>query len=237
MSFNPIKKDRASKIVIEQIKSAIQNGDFLPGDKLPPERDLAKQFSLSRGVVREAISVLESKGVVEVKPGIGVFFAKNEQEELFRLLNSLLENEDSSLIELLELRQSIESQAAYYAAERRSKRELEKIKYALDKLEDCFEKGKVAAVEDFEFHMAVAEASHNSMMVHTLSLISDSIIHGLNESRTDALMIPGQDKLAMDEHKKIYEAIKNMDPDRARKAVITHLESVKKYKNALDQES
>ncbi|QGQ44380.1 FadR/GntR family transcriptional regulator [Metabacillus sediminilitoris] len=235
MSFNPIKKDRASKIVIEQIKNAVQKGEFSPGDKLPPERDLAKQFSLSRGVVREAISVLESKGVVEVKPGIGVFLVTNEQEEVFQLLNALLENEDSSLIELLELRQSIESQAAYYAAERRSKKELDKIKAALDKLESCFEKGRVAAEEDFEFHMAVAEASHNSMMVHTLRLISDYIINGLYESRTDALMIPGQDEIAMDEHKRIYAAIKDMDPVRAHKEMITHLENVKKYRSVLNR--
>lgn len=235
MSFNPIKKDRASKIVIEQIKNAIQKGEFSPGDKLPPERDLAKQFSLSRGVVREAISVLEAKGVVEVKPGIGVFLVTNEQEEVFQLLNALLENEDSSLIELLELRQSIESQAACYAAERRSEKELDKIKAALDQLESCFEKGKVAAVEDFEFHMAVAEASHNSMMVHTLRLISGHIINGLHESRTDALMIPGQDGIAMEEHRKIYAAIKDMDSERARKEMITHLENVKKYKNLLDR--
>jgi len=235
MSFNPIKKDRASKIVIEQIKSAIQNGDFLPGDKLPPERDLAKQFSVSRGVVREAISVLEAKGVVEVKAGKGVFLNTNAQEDLFDLLNSLLEHEDSSLSELLELRQSIESQAAYYAAERRTNKELDKIRDAMNKMEDCFQKGMVAAQEDFEFHMAVAEASHNSMMVHTLRLISDFIIQGLYESRTDALLIPGQNKIAMEEHKKIYIAIRDMEPESARIAMINHLESVKKYKSVLNK--
>ncbi|MDM8150092.1 FadR/GntR family transcriptional regulator [Priestia megaterium] len=235
MSFSPVKKDRASKVVIEQIKNAVKKGDFLPGDKLPPERDLAKQFSLSRGVVREAISVLESKGIVEVKPGIGVFLVDNEQEQLFDLFNSLLRNEDSSLIELLELRQSIESQAAYYAAERRSESELYKIKKAMDKLEYCFEQGKVAAQEDFEFHMAIAEASHNSMMVHTLRLISDHIINGLYEAGADALKIPGQDKIALDQHKDIYLAIKDADPELARKAVITHLDSIKTYKNALEK--
>lgn len=235
MSFNPIKKDRASKIVIEQIKSAVQNGDFLPGDKLPPERDLAKQFCVSRGVVREAISVLEAKGVVVVKPGKGVFLNTNAQEDLFDSLNSILENEDSSLIELLELRQSIESQAAYYAAERRTKKELDKIKDAIDKLEACFQKGMVAAEEDFAFHMAVAEASHNSMMVHTLRLIADFIIQGLYESRTDALLIPGQDKIAMEEHKKIFDAIRDREPEAARQAMINHLESVKKYKRELNR--
>lgn len=237
MTFNPIKKNRASKIVIDQIKTAIQKGEFLPGDKLPPERDLAKQFSVSRGVVREAISVLESKGVVEVKPGKGVFLSTNPQEDLFELLNSLVENENSSLIELLELRQSIESQAAYYAAQRRTQRELDKIEDALNKLEACFLEGKVAAEEDFQFHMAVAEASHNSMMVHTLRLIADVIIQGLYEARSDALLIPGQAKIAMEEHKKIFQAIKDKDPESARNAMINHLENVKKYKSELNRKN
>ncbi|NEU31447.1 FadR family transcriptional regulator [bacterium LRH843] len=234
MRFNPIKKDRASKIVIEQIKNAIQNGDFLPGDKLPPERDLAKQFSVSRGVVREAISVLEARGVVEVMPGKGMFLNTNSQEDLFDLINSLLENEDSSLSELLELRQSIESQAAFFAAERRSEIELEKIKDALGKLEVCYQEERVAADEDFEFHMTIAKASHNSMMVHTLRLISDIIIQGVYESQTDAFKITGQDKIALDGHKKIYLAIRDKDPEQARKAMITHLESVKNYKSILN---
>jgi GntR family transcriptional repressor for pyruvate dehydrogenase complex len=233
MSFDPIKKEKVHEIIIKQIKENIEKGELLPGDKLPSERELAQSLSVSRGVVRQAMSVLEAKGIIEIKQGIGVFLIKNERESMLKKLHSIFSETDIHLIELLELRQCIEGQAAAYAAERRNERDLFKIKQALDKLEAAVDKGDVAADEDFQFHMAVAEASHNSMMVQTLRLLSDAFIKSLYKARSEALLIPGKSQSVVEEHYEIYEAIKNADPERARKALLLHLENTKNQGNEL----
>jgi GntR family transcriptional regulator, transcriptional repressor for pyruvate dehydrogenase complex len=228
MDYAPIKKQRVSDIIAERIKHSIENGNIKPGEKFPSERDLASTLSVSRGALREAISILEAKGIVEVQPGRGVYLVNNSQTELLRLMNSILHEERTYLIELLELRQSIESQAAYLAAGRRNEQDLLKIKLALDRLETSIIRNEVAAQEDYDFHLAVIEASHNSMMVHTLRLISDALIKGFHQARSEAMLIPGKTQIVLEEHKEIYRAIKEADPEKARRALVFHLENVKK---------
>lgn len=237
MMYTPIKKQKLHELIIHQIKQSIEDGQLSPGDKLPSERELAALFSVSRGAVREAISVLGAKGLITVKPGIGNFLSSNPKLELIELFNSISNEEHVLLVELLELRQSIEGQAAYYAAQRRTEQDLEKIEDALARLEQSVSENQVAAEEDFKFHFSVIEASHNSMMVHTFQLVSGACMKGLFEARIDALDKPGKPQQVLAEHREIYQAIKDADPERARLAMIVHLENVKVQVSASMQET
>lgn len=228
MTYSKIKKQKVYELIIEEIKKLLEDGRLAPGDKLPPERELATLFSVSRGAVREAMSFLEARGFIEVKPGIGNFLIPNTRAEVIQMFDSIVNEKDVLLIELLELRQSIEGQAAYYAAERRTATDLEKIKSALKRLEQSVKSDEVAAEEDFEFHFSVIRASHNSMMVHTLQLVSDACLKGVYEAQMGAIQIPGKRQQVMEEHYEIYHAIRDSNPERARRAVIDHLENVKK---------
>lgn len=223
--YSPIKKQRVSDIIVDKISHSIKNGDLKPGEKLPSERELSNYFSVSRGAVREAISVLEAKGILEVRPGVGVFVIETSGSELFRLMNEMFRKKREQLIEVLELRQGVEAQAAYLAAQRRTQSDLEEMKRRLNLLEEEINKGGIATKEDFDFHFAIFKASHNSMMIHTLQLISEAYVRALNEGRTEALLIPGKTRMVFEEHKIIYDAIKRSEPEEARNVAVRHIEN------------
>jgi len=227
MTFEPIKKKRVYQIVIERIKASVESGEIKPGEKLPSEREMAKLLNVSRSAIREALSVMESVGMLEIKTGIGVFLIEDQIDHLLDKINILLFDNGIQLVEVLEVRQGIESQAAFMAAERANELDLLKIKKALTKLEKSVEKGQIAAEEDYEFHLAVVQASNNQMMMRMINLIADYFIQGLHESRKESLMIPGRSKEILNEHQQIYQAIVKQDSKKASEMMWNHLEHVK----------
>ncbi|WP_134701149.1 FadR/GntR family transcriptional regulator [Ammoniphilus sp. YIM 78166] len=235
MDYAPIKKQKVYEIIINRIKESLETGDLKPGDKLPAERELASLFSVSRGAVREAISVLASKGIIVVKPGIGNYLNDNEVDEIFKLFESIFNEGNVDLFELLELRLGIESCAAFFAAQRRTEQDLKRIKHTFDLLETSIKQKKLAVEEDVAFHCAIVEASHNTMMANMLKLISDTFIRGVYEARIDALRIPGKTEEVVGEHYRIYEAILLGDPEMARKAMETHINNIKKQINFVEE--
>ncbi|ALS23709.1 MULTISPECIES: FadR/GntR family transcriptional regulator [Paenibacillus] len=233
MNYAPIKKQKVHEIIIGRIKESIESGKLKPGDKLPAERELAAMFSVSRGPIREAISVLASKGIITVKPGSGIFL--NHNDDLFSLFDSILNDGDHDIFELLELRIGVESYAAFFAAQRRTEEELKRIKSALDQMESSIKRGELAVEEDFAFHTAIIEASHNSLMINTFKLISDMFIRGVYQARIDALKIPGKTEEVFIEHRLVYEAILASDPEMARKAMADHIGNISHQLNAMEE--
>ena len=126
--MEPIKKKRIYEYVIERVKVAIETGELKPGDKLPSEREMAKMLNVSRAAIREALSVMETAGMLEIKTGIGVFLIEDHLENLIDRINILLVSKGFQIVEVLELRQGIESQAAYLAAQRATEKEIIEIK-------------------------------------------------------------------------------------------------------------
>lgn len=227
MSFEPIKKKRVYEYVIERIKASIELGEIKPGDKLPSERDMAKLLNVSRAAIREALSVMESFGMLEIKTGIGVFLIEDQIDILLDKLDIILSDRGFKLIEVLEVRQGIETQAAYLAAQRALSHDLKSIEEALNKLEARVKEGKLAAEEDHLFHLSVVAASKNHLLIKMLSLISDHFVQGLHKSREQSLMVPGRSKLVLHEHQEIFEAIISRNADLAREKMWFHLEHVR----------
>lgn len=227
MKLSPLKKVRFYENLIEQIKTSIEFGELKAGDKLPSERELAAALSISRAAVREAISALEFSGIVEIRPGVGVFLAGNSSEEILLKINNILERRGGHLVELLEMRQGVESQAAYLAASRAVDEQKRKVRRAYLDLEEAVEGGHIGSEEDFRFHLSVVDASGNQLLGQVIELVSGRFKDSLEESRKESLSIPGQSEKILLEHKEILEAIESGEAERARASMWDHLENVR----------
>ncbi|HEX6922730.1 MAG TPA: FadR/GntR family transcriptional regulator [Bacillales bacterium] len=226
MNLTPVKKRRLYHDIIKQIKLAIENGEIKPGERLPSERSLAQTLSVSRTSVKEAISVLDSAGVVIIRPGVGVFLRENGLDDIIITINTIMENR-IDLVEVLELRQAIEGNTAYYAALRGTKEDRDLIKEAFLALEYAVNRNDIAAEEDYKFHMAVCTAARNTLLKKVMYLISDTLLDSLDESRSKSLKVPGKSKVILEEHRRIYEAVCSGDANEARKEMWQHLQRVK----------
>ncbi|WML50792.1 FadR/GntR family transcriptional regulator [Neobacillus sp. PS3-12] len=227
MNFNEIKKTRVYEQVIEQIKGLMELGKLKGGDKLPSEREMAGMFNVSRSVIREAMSVLNAGGVLDIRPGIGVFIVDDEESTLIQRMDRALKKGNVSLQELLEVRQGLESQAAYLAAHRATPKDIERLEAAYHSLLEAVKKESVGAKEDFIFHEAIIKASKNEILMEMLRLLSDRLLVGILESRSNSLKQPQRIEDVLKEHKRIVEAISNRDADLAKKLMFEHLENVK----------
>jgi len=208
--------------IIEQIKASIESGELKPGEKLPSERELANMLSVSRTAIREAISVMASAGVVEIFRGIGVFLKEDENDKLLRRINELFQQKGINLVELLEVRQGIEGQAAYLAAIRRTESDLQKIKFAYKKMEDFYAGNQTAEKEDFEFHTSIVKATQNKMLLQSVKLFSNEFLQEVKQLRNKSI-ITGKSQEVLSEHLDIYEAIEKQAPENAQKAMLEHL--------------
>lgn len=223
-----------AQVIAEELRRGIETGDFVAGDRLPSEAELTRRHSVSRTVVREAISQLRSDGLVEARKGSGVYVldpAKARQRPFSDLDTERL----SGVIELFELRSAFEIRAAALAAMRRSGAQIDKIVKANEELAQCFDKGESTREADFDFHYAIAEASQNKRFPEFLSLIRPGLVPRVElEARRGPprAYVPNPD--LVNEHDRIIDAILIGDPDAAEAAMKAHLEgSLERYRDLL----
>lgn len=223
--FSPIKKTRAYETVIEQLHYSIEKGWYKPGDKLPSERELSEQLSISRNVVREALSILQTSRIIEVRPGIGAFLVDSDIDVILEQIMEVItdENSEVQLIDLLELRQGIEAIAIYAATEKADENDLQEINNALSALEKEVSKGNLGAEEDLNFHMTIGKVSKNKMVIDILNLISEQILEALEETRNKLIEEKKVEQFIGD-HRRIYEAIVSGDAIEARNLMWSKLQ-------------
>jgi GntR family transcriptional regulator, transcriptional repressor for pyruvate dehydrogenase complex len=223
--FRPIRDDRPlSEKIMSRISDAIINGELRPDDRLPPERELAEQFQVSRTVIRDAVKTLAGRGILRVKRGAGIFVATNEENVIDRLgtLSDVLPTQETGLHDLFEMRRVLEAQGAEWAAHRRSARHLERLRNILEDASRHPEDPHVLSERDAQFHVTIAEASQNPVLVRVMLTLLDLLETG----RRKALSIPGRAQLSLEEHERILEEIEARNPDEARRAMLNHLTSV-----------
>jgi GntR family transcriptional repressor for pyruvate dehydrogenase complex len=171
--------------------------------------------------------VLEASGIVDIRPGVGVFLVEQYRPELLSKFSAVIEEKDSDLVQLLELRQAIEGDAAYYAAIRITDHQKEKLTLLFDRLIEVERLGEVGVKEDYEFHLAIIEAANNPLMKEVMHVISDKMIHVLTRNRKETILNFQMNKEVKEEHRLIYEAIVKRKPERAREAMWAHLKAIK----------
>jgi len=223
MEFKEITPVRLYENVIEQIIDLIKNNELKPGDKLPPERELAEKLSISRGSLREAFRVLESRGLIKSKPGGGRFIREIRKNGHNNTENIILSLEKSSILELLEAREMFEVKIVELAAQRATSEEIELIKEVLNKMNREEElKDNKKTESDTEFHLAIARASHNFVFVNIIKLHLDL----LKETREKTWEISGRREEQQEEHQAIFQAISQHNSKKAGEAMLTHLKNV-----------
>ena len=223
--FEPVHDNRAlSEKIIAQISDALVSGELKPGDRLPPERELAEQFGVSRTVIRDAVKTLAGRGILHVKHGAGIFVTTSEENAMGRLgaLSDILPLQGVSLRDLFEVRKVLEAEGAEWAARRRNDYHLERLRGILEDAHRNSENLEVLSERDAQFHVAIAEASQNLVLVRVMLTLLDL----LAQSRRESLSIPGRAKLSLKDYERIVEEIEAQRHEGARETMLEHLTSV-----------
>lgn len=228
--FERIANQRIYQQIVEQISRMIREGLLKPGDRLPPERQLAEEFGVSRAAVREALSALGLMGLVEVRHGEGTFVRSVSEEGLVTPMALLLalERDEAIGLELLEIRSALEAESAYLAAQRREPEDLAAMEGALERMEMALKSGDLAADADWQFHHAIIAASGNGLLLQIMRSLSENMQDSLKLYRERLLRIPAMDRMLLDEHRGVLEAIRDQQPDLAHDRMRAHIERVKR---------
>lgn len=209
--------------VVDHLSHLISSGALEPGEKLPPESEIVRDQGVSRTVVREAISKLQAAGAVTTRHGIGTFVLDNLNKADFGIKpGSVTTIRD--VLAMLELRISIETEAAALAATRHTDEHLQEMRRALDSFRDHLASGKATVGPDFQFHLAIARATGNDYFWNILNHLGPSVIprsrFPINERQ------PYEHEYLVrisNEHEDTYDAVARHDPEAARAAIRNHL--------------
>ncbi|ANC05116.1 FadR/GntR family transcriptional regulator [Pseudomonas machongensis] len=207
--------------LVSSLTQQLLLGTFKPGDKLPSENTLVREYGVSRTVVREALSKLQAAGLVQARHGIGTFVIERQARSGLRVGP---ENA-ASVRDLLELRIGLEGQAAALAALRRNDRQLAQMRQALDDYQDLAAAGDSCIEADRRFHLLIAEATGNLYFSEMMAQLGDGLIprKRMAQAERAGANLAGHAYLANLEHEAILNAIRRQDPEAARAAICLHL--------------
>jgi len=222
--FAPLRKKKIFDEVYDQLISLISSGKLGPGEQLPPERVLARDLKVSRQSIREAVKKAESKGLVTVRQGEGTFVLSAASEWMETPLLVMMAEEVERVYEFIEIRKVIEVWCARKAAEVATGRELKKMERPLLKMNTLADSREILGQPDIDFHIAIAEASHNTLMVHLM--VSIRKIFSFMFKISNFTRPPGKNRILIKQHREIYEAIKRGNPNLAAKKMEEHLKFV-----------
>src|SRR5204863_9976536 len=222
MDLAPIKSTRIYEEIVRQIKAMIAEGRLTSGDRLPPERELAEQFVVSRTSVREALRALESLGLIEIRPGEGTFVREVSVESLIEPLALVMLSQREAIGELFEARRLIEPALAALAARRATPEELHEMDRILEEQAKEVAAGRTGLEQDAEFHSAIGAAAHN----RAITRIAHAVMDLLRQSREESLNTPGRPTRSHEDHRRLLAAIRARNEAAARQAMIEHLEAV-----------
>lgn len=217
-----ITRERLYEQVVQQLQLLISTGELQPGDKLPPERQLAEQLGVSRTVIREAIKTLEQRGLVKVLTGSGTYVSQMEPQVIMESIGLFVQQRTPSFDHLNEVRRMLDIEVAGLAAQRATTEDLGKLKQAIEEMEDNIDSPDEYIEADLDFHRALAEATRNEIFL----LLIDVMVDLLRESRRMIFQVPGAPGRGQTWHWLIYEAVKKGDAAAAREVMGKHMRQV-----------
>ena len=218
----PIKSTRIYEEIVRQIKALVQEGKLKSGDRLPPERDLAERFKVSRTSVRGAFRTLEAMGLIEIRPGEGTFVREVSVESLIEPLALVILTQREAVGELFEARRLLEPAIAGLAASRATEDEIHEMERILEEQAKEVAAGRTGLAQDAAFHAAIASSAHNRAITRIVNALMDL----LTQSREESLQTPGRPTRSHQDHRRILEAIRQHDEAEARRAMLDHLIAV-----------
>ncbi len=228
----PIEKNvKMSQKIVEQIKDIILTGELQPGDRLPTEKELAVLLHVSRPTLREALTVLEAIGLIQVKPREGSIVKSILPQSIQEPIQDMIDVDPFKVLELFEFRKKIDSEGAALAAERATAKELKEIKESADTLERHMkEKKSILELEVAKLYQktffAIADATHNSIYAHFMKSIWTLLEGGIPYSRQKLLGVPNISNKLFRQYRQIVNMLLERKPAQARNAVAKHLDYV-----------
>lgn len=224
-----VETEKGHEVVKRVILTQIKDGTLQPGQKLPSVVELGASFGVGRSTIREALSALKATGWIEVKHGGGTFVNKILPNEHNNSLDPI--QEANNLRELLEVRIWLESGCAAAAAKRRSDEDLVRIKQILDKMHHALLSNdtKLSEQADIDFHLAIAEASHNELLQALMISLTGKLAETIGKSRQLWFFEDSSSaSMLYEEHANIYEAIRKQQDVEASQYIQSHLRKVEK---------
>lgn len=223
--IEPVKRTGSlANHVAKQLEQMIGQGGIAVGDKLPTEGRLCDMFEVSRTVIREAITQLKSVGLVETRRGVGTTVIRNQPAET-HYAYSINPSAVEDILNILELRLSVETKAAEYAALRHDEQDIELLEQCLERFDQALERGELARDEDLAFHLGIASATKNPFFRHFYEQFNKNIIPRAKIVNTNLDHPATEEYLnrVRQEHRDILDGIKSRQPEAASKAMHTHL--------------
>jgi GntR family transcriptional repressor for pyruvate dehydrogenase complex len=222
--YAPLDRSRLYEQVANKIETTIVARHYKPQDRLPSERDLAESFAVSRTVIREAMKLLEARGLIEILTGNGVFVSQPDTSVVTRSLGMYLHLQGTvqdSEFKVHELRRILEVEIAGLAAERATEAELDQLRQIIERMSAADHPREQVAMLDLEYHITLAQATHNEM----ISMVYEPVIEYLRQQ----LLLAWQrydrsPEVFNHQHQQLYEAVRDHDPSRARAAMTAHLD-------------
>ena len=231
MKFQPIKPKKVSSQIADQIRASILAGDFTPGEKLPPERELADMFGVSRPSVREALNMLASAGMVMSYQGGGTV-VMSLVETSANSLSELIRTQQERALEVIEVRKCMESWTSYFAAQRALPEDIRRMEEVLNSMERNLKGTKPSEDLDANLHILIARATHNIVWLHLMQSIFDAMKEFQRNVWRAVYLTKEDHQLLFQHHYAVVSAIRSKDAEGAREAMMTHLTFAEKRSTA-----
>jgi len=222
MLFGTLEKDLLPEKIVARILSLIKERQLGPGDKLPPERELAAMMQVSRPSLRTALQALSLMNIIEIRQGDGSYITSLDPKSLSEPLEFVFSLDDSTFLQLLEARKILEAGIAELAAQQITAEEIAGLKACLAQSSELVEDHEAFLQVDRELHARITEASRNPILCRFMQSISQLDLAG----RRRTVNIPGMTMQSLDDHRLIVAALEAHDPEAARQAMLQHLRNV-----------
>ena len=221
VEFEAIRRNKVYEEVARQMQAHLLE-NLKPGDVLPPERELAQRFGVSRGSVRDAIRSLELIGLLEPQQGRGTVVCEPSSDTLVGPLAAVIVQKRKLVGELLDVRKVLEPPLARRAALHATAEQIADMEHVLERQQERVLRGEMAIEEDNEFHYGIALAADNSVILRIVDVLMDM----LRETRQRSLQTRGRSQKSLTGHRRILAALKRHDPVASELAMLRHLEEI-----------
>jgi GntR family transcriptional repressor for pyruvate dehydrogenase complex len=234
--FKSVKSNKISENIVEQIRKAIFEGRLKPGDKLPPERELMKNFKVSKATLREALRSLEVLGFLEIRKGVsgGPFVTEVDMKTARDSFINFLHFKNLSLNDLTEVRLLLESHIAEKVAHAISEEDLNRLKKLIEESEYVLKHNIPieSRKNEIEFHRIIGSITGNPILMFILDFVENLLID------TKEILQPGKDfsREVLNAHKRIYKALLGKDSKKAQEEMIKHVKEVERDLIAIQKE-
>lgn len=220
--LTPVNRTTLTGDIYRKMVTHLIRGDWMPGERIPPERELCQQLGVGRASLREALKALEIMGMIETRLGDGTYVCQRSEFLSRPLLWAITSSSETEVEELVEARKFIEVELAGLAAERATPDDLKEIGAHLDEMESS--NGDVDQFQrsDIAFHLAIAQAAHNRILINALLLIRNLLQNWIGS----ALTVQGVAEKALLHHQRIFMGIAKKNPSAARSEMQIHLQEM-----------